>query len=146
MSSSLSADLRPPLRRGRGAAPAAGKTVNTGPSARTRRSHAKGHPFHPRVATRRADFTERTQKPRNPSALGILGPFRRIRTRDRQAADLVALDQAGGYPGWLEPEGRRRMFDQIEGAGYRKHYMLAFGSIEDMRRGRDDLVQIAGRG
>jgi sugar phosphate isomerase/epimerase len=40
----------------------------------------------------------------------------------------------------------KAMFDQIEGAGYRKHYMLAFGSIEDMRRGRDDLVAIAGRG
>jgi hypothetical protein len=37
------------------------------------------------------------------------------------------------------------MFDQIEGAGYQRHYMLAFGSIEDMRRGRDDLVAIAGR-
>ena len=40
----------------------------------------------------------------------------------------------------------KAMFDQIEGAGYRKHYMLAFGSIEDMRRGRDDLVAISGRG
>ena len=48
------------------------------------------------------------------------------------------------YPG----EGTidfRAMFDQIEGAGYQRHYMLAFGSIEDMRRGRDDLVAIAGR-
>jgi sugar phosphate isomerase/epimerase len=40
----------------------------------------------------------------------------------------------------------KAMFEQIEGAGYQKHYMLAFGSIEDMRRGRDDLVRIAGRG
>ncbi len=40
----------------------------------------------------------------------------------------------------------KAMFDQIEEAGYQKHYMLAFGSIEDMRRGRDDLVAIAGRG
>jgi sugar phosphate isomerase/epimerase len=37
------------------------------------------------------------------------------------------------------------MFDQIEGAGYQGHYMLAFGSIEDMKSGRDALLQLAGR-
>ena len=39
----------------------------------------------------------------------------------------------------------KAMFDQIEGAGYRKHYMMAFGSIDDMRRGREHLVAVAGR-
>lgn len=37
------------------------------------------------------------------------------------------------------------MFDQIEAAGYRGHYMLAFGSIEDMKAGRDALLRLAGR-
>ena len=36
-------------------------------------------------------------------------------------------------------------FDQIEGAGYKKHYMMAFGSIDDMKRGREQLVALAGR-
>jgi len=40
----------------------------------------------------------------------------------------------------------KAMFDQVERAGYQKHFMLAFGSIEDMRRGRDDLVAMTGRG
>ena len=39
----------------------------------------------------------------------------------------------------------KAMFDQIEGAGYRKHYMMAFGSIDDMKRGREYLVEAAGR-
>jgi sugar phosphate isomerase/epimerase len=39
----------------------------------------------------------------------------------------------------------KAMFDQIEGAGYRRHYMMAFGSIDDMRRGREQLVALAGR-
>ncbi len=39
----------------------------------------------------------------------------------------------------------KAMFDQIETAGYRNHYMLAFGSVEDMLRGRDDLLRISGR-
>lgn len=32
------------------------------------------------------------------------------------------------------------MFDRIEGMGYRGHYMMAFGSHEDMRIGREHLV------
>jgi sugar phosphate isomerase/epimerase len=39
----------------------------------------------------------------------------------------------------------KALFDQIEGAGYRKHYMMAFGSVDDMRRGREHLVAVAGR-
>jgi sugar phosphate isomerase/epimerase len=36
-------------------------------------------------------------------------------------------------------------FDALEGGGYRGHYMLAFGSIEDMKEGREYLVAAAGR-
>jgi sugar phosphate isomerase/epimerase len=39
----------------------------------------------------------------------------------------------------------RAMFDQIEGAGYQGHYMLAFGSVDDMKAGRDVLLRLAGR-
>jgi sugar phosphate isomerase/epimerase len=39
----------------------------------------------------------------------------------------------------------RQMLDQIEGAGYRGHYLLAFGSTLDMRAGRDVLLRMAGR-
>jgi len=36
------------------------------------------------------------------------------------------------------------MFRRLEGAGYRGHYMLAFGSWDDMHRGRDVLATLAG--
>lgn len=39
----------------------------------------------------------------------------------------------------------REMFDLIEGAGFRGHYMNAFGSREDMLAGRDYLVNAAGK-
>ena len=35
------------------------------------------------------------------------------------------------------------MFRRIEGAGFRGHYMNAFGSLDDMLAGRDDLVRLA---
>ena len=35
------------------------------------------------------------------------------------------------------------MFRRIEGKGFAGHYMNAFGSLEDMLTGRDDLVRIA---
>src|SRR5437016_10847954 len=35
------------------------------------------------------------------------------------------------------------MFRRIEGAGFRGHYMNAFGSLNDMLQGRDELVHIA---
>jgi sugar phosphate isomerase/epimerase len=58
-------------------------------------------------------------------------------------------DNRGDVEEHLQPgEGTidfKAMFDQIEGAGYRKHYMMAFGSIDDMKRGREYLVQAAGR-
>jgi sugar phosphate isomerase/epimerase len=35
------------------------------------------------------------------------------------------------------------MFRRIEGAGFRGHYMNAFGSLDDMLNGRDELVRLA---
>jgi sugar phosphate isomerase/epimerase len=35
------------------------------------------------------------------------------------------------------------MFRRIEGAGFRGHYMNAFGSLDDMLQGRDELVRLA---
>lgn len=35
------------------------------------------------------------------------------------------------------------MFRRIEGKGFRGHYMNAFGSLDDMLQGRDDLVRLA---
>jgi sugar phosphate isomerase/epimerase len=37
----------------------------------------------------------------------------------------------------------KKMFSRIEGAGYRGHYMNAFGSLDDMLAGRDALAKIA---
>lgn len=36
------------------------------------------------------------------------------------------------------------MFRRIEGKGFNGHYMNAFGSLDDMLAGRDELVQMAG--
>jgi sugar phosphate isomerase/epimerase len=38
----------------------------------------------------------------------------------------------------------RAMFRRIEAAGFRGHYMTAFGSLEDMLRGREILAALAG--
>jgi sugar phosphate isomerase/epimerase len=35
------------------------------------------------------------------------------------------------------------MFRRVEGAGFGGHYMNAFGSLDDMLKGRDDLVRLA---
>src|SRR5260370_21521055 len=35
------------------------------------------------------------------------------------------------------------MFRRIEGRGFRGHYMSAFGSLDDMLRGRDEMVRRA---
>lgn len=37
----------------------------------------------------------------------------------------------------------KKMFQRIEGAGYRGHYMNAFGSLDDMLKGRETLAKIA---
>jgi sugar phosphate isomerase/epimerase len=38
-----------------------------------------------------------------------------------------------------------RMFRRIEGAGFRGHYMNAFGSLDDMLKGREVLAELARR-
>ena len=67
-----------------------------------------------------------------------------------RCGEVRLADNRGGKEEHLYPGAGtidfKAMFDQIEGAGYRGHYMLAFGTIEDMLRGRDELVAIAGRG
>jgi hypothetical protein len=35
------------------------------------------------------------------------------------------------------------MFRRIEGAGYRGHYMMAFGTLDDMLAGREALLRSA---
>lgn len=37
----------------------------------------------------------------------------------------------------------KKMFQRIEGTGYRGHYMNAFGSLDDMLKGRETLARIA---
>lgn len=34
-----------------------------------------------------------------------------------------------------------KLFDAIEGAGYRGHYMNAFGSLDDMKEGREHMIR-----
>jgi hypothetical protein len=36
------------------------------------------------------------------------------------------------------------MFERIEGGRYRGHYMMAFGTLDDMLKGRESLVRAAG--
>lgn len=66
-----------------------------------------------------------------------------------RCGEVRLADNRGGKEEHLYPgEGTidfKAMFDQIEGKGYDRHYMLAFGSIEDMRSGRDKLLELAGR-
>jgi len=66
-----------------------------------------------------------------------------------RCGEVRIADNRGGKEEHLYPgEGTidfKAMFDQIEGKGYDKHYMLGFGSIDDMRTGRDRLLELAGR-
>jgi sugar phosphate isomerase/epimerase len=66
-----------------------------------------------------------------------------------RCGEVRLADNRGDKEEHLRPgEGTidfKAMFDALEGAGYRGHYMLAFGSIEDMKAGRDYLVAVAGR-
>ena len=75
------------------------------------------------------------------------------------AGFVDALDMAGveevrladcwrnGYEVHLKPGAGALdfadMFRRIEGKGFRGHYMNAFGSLDDMLRGRDELVRLA---
>jgi sugar phosphate isomerase/epimerase len=67
----------------------------------------------------------------------------------RRCGEVRLADNEGDKEEHLRPgEGTidfRAMFNQIENAGYDRHYMLAFGSIEDMRSGRETLLRLADR-
>lgn len=61
-------------------------------------------------------------------------------------SEVRVADNRGGKEEHLRPgEGTidfPAMFRLIEGSGYAGHYMLAFGTIEDMRDGRDQLASM----
>jgi sugar phosphate isomerase/epimerase len=67
----------------------------------------------------------------------------------RRCGEVRLADNKGDKEEHLKPgEGTidfRAMFDQLENAGYDRHYMMAFRSIEDMLAGRETLLQLAGR-
>jgi sugar phosphate isomerase/epimerase len=64
-----------------------------------------------------------------------------------RCGEVRLADSHGRYEQHLRPgEGTvdfARMFARIEGAGYRGHYMMAFGTLEDMLHGREHLVRAA---
>lgn len=64
-----------------------------------------------------------------------------------RCGEVRLADNRGDHEQHLKPgEGTidfPDMFARIEGGGYRGHYMLAFGSREDMLEGRDVLAQAA---
>ena len=64
-----------------------------------------------------------------------------------RCGEVRLADNRGLYEEHLFPgEGTLdfgAMFRRLEAGGYRGHYMLAFGSREDMLRGRDVLAEIA---
>jgi sugar phosphate isomerase/epimerase len=66
-----------------------------------------------------------------------------------RAGEIRLADNRGEVEEHLYPgKGNidfRRMFRRMEGAGYRGHYMCAFGSLDDMLRGRDDLAAMAAK-
>ena len=66
----------------------------------------------------------------------------------RRCGEVRVADSHGKWEEHLKPgEGTidfTRMFQRLEGGGYRGHYMLAFGSPDDMLAGRDWLVRAAG--
>jgi sugar phosphate isomerase/epimerase len=69
-------------------------------------------------------------------------PFERCR-------EVRLADNLGDREAHLQPgEGNidfRSLFSRLEGSGYRHHYTLAFGTLEDMQRGREYLLETSGR-
>ena len=67
----------------------------------------------------------------------------------RRCGEVRIADNRGDKEEHLRPgEGTidfRALFDRLEGAGYDRHYMMAFGSMEDMRAGRETLIRLADR-
>jgi sugar phosphate isomerase/epimerase len=66
----------------------------------------------------------------------------------RRCGEVRLADNHGGHELHLRPgEGTidfARLFRRLEQGGYRGHYMLAFGSRDDMAAGRDTLARLAG--
>jgi sugar phosphate isomerase/epimerase len=66
-----------------------------------------------------------------------------------RCGEVRLADSHGRYEQHLRPgEGTidfTRLFARVEGAGYAGHYMLAFGTLDDMLAGREHLVRAAGR-
>lgn len=64
-----------------------------------------------------------------------------------RCGEIRLADNRGEIEEHLKPgEGTidfTRMFQLIESAGYRGHYMNAFGSLDDMARGRETLATLA---
>src|SRR5262249_16322912 len=65
-----------------------------------------------------------------------------------RCGEVRLADSHGRYEEHLRPgEGSidfARMFRRIEGGGDRGHYMMAFGALDDMLKGRETLVRAAG--
>jgi sugar phosphate isomerase/epimerase len=64
-----------------------------------------------------------------------------------RCGEIRLADNRGAREEHLQPGAGtmdfRRLFQRVEAAGYRGHYMNAFGSLADMLRGRDYLADIA---
>src|SRR5262245_36800101 len=62
-----------------------------------------------------------------------------------RCGEVRLADSHGRWEEHLRPgEGTidfRRLFARLEGGGYRGHYMMAFGSLDDMLNGRDHFVR-----
>ncbi len=73
--------------------------------------------------------------------VGVRGFFEHFGPARMEEVRLA--DNRGGKEEHLKPgEGNldfEDCFAAIEGAGYRGHYMLAYGTIEDMQQGREEL-------
>ena len=73
---------------------------------------------------------------------GFLDAFGVERIREVRLAD-----NTGEYEIHLNPgEGTidfARLFARLEGAGYRRHYAMAFGSLDDKLAARDRLAALA---
>jgi sugar phosphate isomerase/epimerase len=67
----------------------------------------------------------------------------------RRCGEVRVADSHGRWEQHLRPgEGTidfTRLFRRLEGGGYRGHYVMAFGSLDDMLNGREHLVGAAGR-
>jgi sugar phosphate isomerase/epimerase len=67
-----------------------------------------------------------------------------------RCGEVRLADCRGAHEEHLRPgEGTldfRAMFAALEKSGYRGHYMQAFGSLDDMLKGRETLARLAEEG